>query len=124
MSDLKQGLALESLANLVDHVHDKFAITRSEYPKPFAQPYRLIRRKRAGWQNEFIDPTSISVGELEKALQRRHHDASLKSGNGFLTNAEPFCDLLLRQLRSDTARRQSCAKSFRVQFRGAVFLLR
>jgi len=51
------------------------------------------------------------VGELKKALQRRHHNASLKSGHGFLTNAEPFRDLLLGQFRSDAARRQSCAKS-------------
>ena len=112
MLDLEPNLALKSLADFVDHVHDKFAITRPERPKPFAQPYRLIRRKRAGWQNEFVDATSISVGELKKALQRRHHNASLKSGHGFLTNAEPFRDLLLGQLRSDAARCQSCAKSF------------
>ena len=110
--ELETSLTFESFAHLVDHVHDKFAITRSKRPKPFAQPYRLIRRKRAGWQNKFVDPTSISVGELKKALQRRDHNAPLKSGHGFLTNAEPFRDLLLGQLRSDTARRQSCAKSF------------
>lgn len=112
---------LESLANFVDHVYNKFAITWPECRKLFAQPDRLIVGKCAGWQNEFVDPATVGIGKLKKTLKRRHHHASLESGHGLLTNPKSLRDFLLGQLRSNPAPCQSCAQSSCIQFRNGRF---